>query len=90
MVIAHGTIDTELSIVWLAFVSVRTIKKASSSVYWGSHTIFDRCFNTNALPRINIGADVWGESITIEHHDKRLLTLVLVYFELFAHQMGSV
>jgi hypothetical protein len=29
----------------------------------GSRGIFDRCFsNTNALPRINIGADVWGES----------------------------
>ena len=42
-------------------------------------------FNTNALPLINIGADVWGESG--EHHDRCLLTLVLVYF---AHQMGSV
>ena len=29
----------------------------------GSQGIFDRCFsNTSALPRINIGADVWGES----------------------------
>jgi hypothetical protein len=29
----------------------------------GSRGIFDRCFsNTNALPRINIGADVLGES----------------------------
>ena len=29
----------------------------------GSRGIFDRCFsNTNALPHINIGTDVWGES----------------------------
>jgi hypothetical protein len=28
----------------------------------GSRGIFDRFFNTNALPRINIGADVWGKS----------------------------
>jgi hypothetical protein len=29
----------------------------------GSRGFFGRCFsNTNALPRINIGADVWGES----------------------------
>jgi hypothetical protein len=41
-------------------------------------------FNTNALPRINIGAYVWGES---SHHDRCLLTLVIVYF---AHRMGSV
>ena len=28
----------------------------------GSRGIFHRCFsNTNALPRINIGANVWGE-----------------------------
>jgi hypothetical protein len=35
------------------------------------------------LPRINIGADVWGESSIM----RCLLTLVIVYF---AHRMGSV
>ena len=44
-------------------------------------------FNTNTLPRINIGADVLGNRADHEHHDRCLVTLVLVYF---AHRMGSV
>jgi hypothetical protein len=51
----------------------------------GSRGIFDRCFsNTNALPRINIGAKVWGESNIMTGV---YLMLVIVYF---AHRMGSV
>ncbi len=44
-----------------------------------------KLFNTIALPRINIGADVWMESSIMT--GVCLLTLVLVYF---AHRMGSV
>jgi len=32
------------------------------SQYWFSGHFRQVFFNTNALPRINIGADVWGES----------------------------
>jgi hypothetical protein len=42
-------------------------------------------FNTNALPRINIGTDRVG---LIEHHDRCLLTLVLVYFALLVSSGG--
>jgi hypothetical protein len=28
----------------------------------GSRGIFDRCFNTNTLPRITIDSNVWDES----------------------------
>jgi hypothetical protein len=28
----------------------------------GSRSIFDRCFQHHCITRINIGADVWGES----------------------------
>ena len=41
-------------------------------------------FNTNSLPRLNIGADVWGGSSIMTGV---CLTLVLVSF---AHRMGSV
>jgi hypothetical protein len=34
----------------------------SVSQYWFSGAFSTGVFNTNALPRINIGADVWGES----------------------------
>ena len=44
-----------------------------------------KLFNTIALPRINIGADVWIELSIMT--GVCLLTLVLVYF---AHRMGSV
>ena len=53
----------------------------SGDVLWAFLT---GVFNTIALPRINIGDDVWGESSIT---DRCLLMLVLVYF---AHQMGSV
>jgi hypothetical protein len=49
----------------LIFVSARTNKRHHHQLFLnaGSRGIFDRCFsNTNALPRNNIGADVWGES----------------------------
>jgi hypothetical protein len=66
-------------------VAVHLLSPGVSQCWFSGHFRLRQVFfNTNALPRINIGAAVWGESSII---DRCLLTLVLVYF---AHRLGSV
>ena len=66
-------------------VSLSFLYDCTPMLIWRAITCpFFPFFNTNALPRINIGADVWGGSSIM---NRCLLMLVLVYF---AHRMGSV